>query len=38
MVNIFTITLEKNTLEEVRTKVPFWKDADHFQINPNDEQ
>jgi len=30
--DVFTITLEKEKLEEVRTKFPFWKDADHFNI------
>lgn len=30
--DIFTITLEKERLEEVRTKFPFWKDGDHFKI------
>lgn len=30
--DIFTITLSKEKLEDVRTKLPFWKDADHFQI------
>jgi omega-amidase len=29
----FTITLEKERLEEVRSKFPFWKDGDHFSIN-----
>jgi len=31
--DVFTITLEKERLEEVRTKFPFWKDADSFTIN-----
>lgn len=35
---IFTITLEKETIEQVRTKFPFWKDADQFKIIPSDEQ
>ncbi|HVX51051.1 MAG TPA: nitrilase family protein [Chitinophagaceae bacterium] len=30
--DIFTITLEKDKLNEVRTKFPFWKDADKFII------
>jgi len=30
--DIFTITLYKNTLEEVRNKFPFWKDADEFML------
>jgi predicted amidohydrolase len=29
---IFTITLDKQMLEEVRTKFPFWKDADEFKL------
>ncbi len=29
----FTITLEKEWLEEVRKKFPFWKDGDQFIIN-----
>lgn len=30
--DIYTIQLEKNTLTEIRTKFPFWKDADDFLI------
>jgi omega-amidase len=30
--DIHTITLEKNSLNEVRQKFPFWKDADVFLI------
>lgn len=30
--DIFTITLEKEKLEEARNKFPFWKDADEFRI------
>lgn len=30
----FTITLTKQKLEEVRSKFPFWKDADEFNILP----
>lgn len=30
--DIFTITLKKEMLEEVRTKFPFWKDADAFNL------
>lgn len=30
--DIFTITLDKNMLEEVRNKFPFWKDADEFTL------
>ncbi|MEP7107764.1 MAG: nitrilase family protein [Ferruginibacter sp.] len=28
--DVFTITLRKEHLEEVRTKFPFWKDGDNF--------
>ncbi len=31
--DIFTITLEKEMLDEVRTKFPFLKDGDNFSIN-----
>jgi predicted amidohydrolase len=30
--DMFTITLKKEVLEEVRSKFPFWKDADKFEI------
>jgi omega-amidase len=30
--NVFTITLQKDSLEEIRNKFPFWKDADQFKI------
>jgi predicted amidohydrolase len=30
--DIHTIVLQKETLEEIRTKFPFWKDADEFNI------
>jgi predicted amidohydrolase len=29
---ILTCTLQKERIEEVRMKFPFWKDADHFFI------
>jgi omega-amidase len=32
--DIFTITLQKETLEEVRQKLPFLEDADDFIIQP----
>jgi omega-amidase len=32
--DIFTHALSKERLEEVRTKFPFWKDADEFFIEP----
>ncbi len=32
--DVFTITLQKEKLEEIRTKFPFWKDADGFSIHP----
>jgi predicted amidohydrolase len=28
--DIFTITLEKEHLQDVRNKFPFWKDGDYF--------
>ncbi len=34
--DIFTIVLERNALQEVREKFPFWKDADNFKIVPKD--
>jgi omega-amidase len=33
--DIFTITLNKLQLDSIRTKLPFWKDADHFKILPD---
>ena len=30
--DIFTLTLDKNHLNSIREKFPFWKDADEFQI------
>jgi omega-amidase len=30
--DVFTITLQKEKLEEVRSKFPFWKDSDDFRI------
>lgn len=33
--DVNTITLQKEMLEEVRTKFPFWKDADSFNIEIN---
>ncbi|MEO5682648.1 MAG: amidohydrolase [Chitinophagaceae bacterium] len=32
--DVFTIKLQKEKLEEVRHKFPFWKDADAFSILP----
>jgi omega-amidase len=32
--SIFTCGLRKEKLEEIRMKFPFWKDADHFFIEP----
>ena len=32
--SIFTLTLQREKLEEVRTRFPFWKDADEFSIEP----
>ena len=31
---IFTIALDKERLEEIRNKFPFWRDADSFSILP----
>ena len=36
--DIFTITLEKERLNEVRTKFPFLKDADDFGFLANSQQ
>ena len=30
--DVFTITLEKEILGEIRNKFPFWRDADLFDI------
>ena len=30
--DVFTITLQKDTLDETRNRFPFWKDADSFMI------
>lgn len=35
--DIFTISLNKEHLQNVREKFPFWKDADAFQIMPTSE-
>ena len=32
--DIFTITLQREKLEETRRKLPFLKDADRFFIEP----
>jgi omega-amidase len=32
--DVYTITLQKDKLEEMRTRFPFWKDADRFIIIP----
>lgn len=36
--DIFSITLQKEMLNEVRTKFPFWKDADRFYISQDQER
>ena len=37
--DIFSHSLSKERLEEVRTKFPFWRDADEFRImNPTEEK
>jgi predicted amidohydrolase len=35
--DIFTITLDKDQLDSLRSKLPFWKDADHFHILSDDQ-
>ncbi|HEY4148797.1 MAG TPA: nitrilase-related carbon-nitrogen hydrolase, partial [Chitinophagaceae bacterium] len=32
--DVFTTILQREKLEETRTKLPFWKDADYFTIQP----
>lgn len=32
--SIFTLTLQREKLDEVRSRFPFWKDADQFSIEP----
>lgn len=32
--DVFTLTLEKQQLETIRQRYPFWRDADHFYIEP----
>lgn len=32
--DIFTITLQKDTLTDIRQRFPFWRDADSFSIQP----
>ena len=34
--DVYTIILQKDALQTVREKFPFWKDADHFKIIPKD--
>ena len=31
---VFTYTLQRDKLEEIRQRFPFWRDADHFSIHP----
>jgi len=35
--DIFTVTLERSHLEDIRERFPFWKDADQFRIITNSE-
>jgi omega-amidase len=30
--NVFTIELNKQRLKEIRTRFPFWRDADKFSM------
>ena len=32
--DVFTLTLEKEKLDAIRERFPFWKDADRFHIDP----
>jgi predicted amidohydrolase len=32
--DIFTVILNKEKLDDVRTKLPFWRDGDNFMIQP----
>lgn len=32
--DVHTVTLQKDTLTEIRSKFPFWKDRDDFSIEP----
>jgi len=32
--DVFTLTVEKEKLDAIRQRFPFWKDADHFNIEP----
>jgi predicted amidohydrolase len=32
--DVYTLTLRKDSLAEVRRRFPFWRDADHFSIQP----
>ena len=32
--DIFTVTLHKEKLDEIRSRLPFWKDGDNFIIQP----
>jgi omega-amidase len=36
--DVFTITLDKKHLQEIREKLPFWKDADNFRVLNTDEE
>jgi omega-amidase len=36
--DVYTITLEKASLQLIRDKFPFWRDADEFKIMRTDEQ
>lgn len=31
---VYTYTLQREKLEEIRQRFPFWRDADHFSIQP----
>ncbi len=35
--DIFTITINKENVDDIRKQFPFWKDAEHFVIVPKDQ-
>jgi predicted amidohydrolase len=36
--SVYTITLQREPLQEIRERFPFWKDADNFKIIPKDDE
>lgn len=35
--DVFTFTIEKEKIDEIRKAFPFWRDSDHFMIVPDDD-